>query len=268
MTLEIVDRLQLHPTSALLGCLVWIPIAFWVVGAVHGMVMGDIDALVGILAIFLGMALAILTIAAPDPRLSPFTFAAGLITAIAYVPLREALRRRALAKIDLEQLELTYERLRLRPEDTAALFKMAEMLYLRGLTGQAVALGQNLLPRMPRDLYEDEHRKVFKWSETLTDPNEMRPIPCLSCGRFNPPGIPNCAGCGREHLLDYARGRWLGPGVGKIIALWGVGVLVFAGLPAWAMIPMESNLKIGGFVLLIFLVLYVLIRAFVRSSNS
>lgn len=235
------ERLAADPLGAVAACCIWIPIAAWVVTMIGWLITGEVETLTGICAIGLGLGMGIVAAFPPHPSLSPFLLLAAVATVVFTPLVRASYNRRALAAIDIEQLEKHYEALRLKPDNYGAMIKVAEMLFLRGLPGQAIALGDRALKALPANLFRAEHQMVNAWRLRSQDPNLFKPVACLRCGTLNQPGDLECAQCSFPHVIEMARGKWLGKGtVGQLIAVWVGLVLAFVGIPASAMLASRS----------------------------
>lgn len=176
-------------TPAILGVVAWIFVVIWVLSVGGWTISGDMDGLSGFIAIGIGIGLGFMTISPPVAGYGWVPFAGMVVTMLMYVPIREGVRKRQLFAIDLEQMEKCYENLRTRPQDTYAVMRLAEILYARGLTGQAVALAEGALGGVPKDLYEAEWKQVEDWRRQVRDRSEFRALPCLRCGVMNSPGV-------------------------------------------------------------------------------
>lgn len=255
------ERFASHPLSAVSACIVWIPLAVWIVSVIGWMVTGEVEPLFGFVTLIVGLGLGIVTAFPPDPALSPFIFVAVIVTTVLFPFVRAAVNRHALAAIDIEQMEKYAEALRMKPDNVGAMVKLAELLYKRGFPGQAIALAEKALPSMPPNLFRPEHNMVSAWKMMATSPDMFRPVPCLRCHNPTPPGQLQCSHCGYETVLEMAKGRWLSKGIAsQLMAVW-VGILiVVVGLPlsvrltkdfpVLALVLIAFQLAIGVFVVL------------------
>lgn len=257
-----------NPLVFALGCIVWIPVAIWVISLIGWMISGEVEALYGVPAALLIVVLGFFTTKPPEPWLSPVLFFAIICSGALYPVARLMLNRRAHARIDVELLENLYDTLYDKPGNVGAKFRMAEVLYNRGLIGQAVAIGEDLLTAMPKPMFDAEHRVVAGWKAVAKDPNLFRPLSCPACGMFNAPGTLWCRRCGDPYLIEVARGRWLKPVVfRRFLAAWVAAMIVIVAIPVTLRAPgfpvpltvalIVVEMAIGGVVLY---------RAFVHSS--
>lgn len=205
--------------ASLLGCLVWIPIAIWVVALVHWTVQGDLDIVVLVAGFFAAVALGYTTMNPPDPTWSPILF--GLATgSIAVLPIaRSAFARRAVEAMEVERAEHAYATLRLKPNDLGARMKLARVLFAKGFVGEAIKVAEPALSGMPRHLAADEIREFEAWRYQAKDPALFRGLPCLNCRTMNTPGEIYCSKCGAPFLLDAIRGPFSRGGLGRKVVV-------------------------------------------------
>jgi hypothetical protein len=179
---------------------------------------------------------------------------------------RRQLDRRALATIDVEQIEGAYQMLAERPENASAMFKLAERLYHRGLVAHAVGIGERALSTMPKDLFQQEHRALQLWRKTAPAP---APLPCLRCGQKNAADVVFCERCGGPYLAEYARGRWLGPMIAmRLVAAWAAAMVALVGLPS-TLASIKDPVALVALVVLQVAVVAVLVwRAFLARGAA
>jgi hypothetical protein len=232
-------RFSGDPLMVALGCLVWIPVCIWVISLIGWMVQGDIDFGSGIVGVFMGFALGVLTMSPPKKELTPLLFAAVLLTVVFFPLVRSALNRRSLDKLDIEAMENVYEMLRLRPDNSALQFKLARMLYTKGLRGHALVIGQAAIQHLPRQAFEEEHRTLNGWARTPMPPDMLRPLNCIECSHPNAPGVLFCQRCHSAFLMDHVAGRWVGRGQArKLLSVWAALMAGIVGIPfASSMLP-------------------------------
>ena len=94
------DRIAEHST-ALIGCLAWLPLAVWIMACVHWLIGGDIDVWTGFAGIVLALGLGYEAINPPVPQLAPLTVVAVFITVIMFPFVRTAMDKKALKAIDI-----------------------------------------------------------------------------------------------------------------------------------------------------------------------
>lgn len=233
--------------STLIGCLVWGPIAVWVYGLISWTVMGEIDALFGIVGAMLGIALGAAIMLQPNPQLAPFLVVA-VFTLVAIFPwLRSLAQRRELALIDIEAIERAYEQLMERPDSFGPKLRIARLIYARGLHGHAIVLAEEALKPLPKSLAEDDMRQVRLWKLSAR-PEDFRAIHCVECGRENPPGTLFCSRCRAPILLFHAKGSWTGRRTTrKLLAAWVACMASLVGIPlaATTMPPSASGVVVS-----------------------
>jgi hypothetical protein len=226
------DRIFTEPASFFLGCLVWIPLAIWIISLVRWMIGGEMDVLFGFIGIGVALILGTLAIRPPAPQYSIVTFAAVAGTVVMFPFLRRALNQRSLRSIDMEDLVRAHEMLRLRPDNVSAKFKIARLLYEMGYPGHALRIAENCIATMPQAFFLEEHRVVARWRVTPTHPSAFNPLPCIECGHPNQPGNVNCAACGSPFLLDRLRGKLLPSNLAKkLMMAWAIMVMTLVSLP-------------------------------------
>lgn len=229
----------------------------------HWMILGEIDALFGISSIFLALGLGYVTIKPPVAWLSPVCFFAVILLVIAFPILQRTLQARELAKIDIEKIEDLCENLALRPDNLSAKFRLAEVLWHRGIHAHAVGLAESILPQMNPNLFRSEHQAVSQWRRQLGGSFVPRPVKCLECGHFNPPGDHTCAKCRAPYLLLYARTAWLGPSIGRrILGTWIIAVVVIVGIPSTASLGLPTPVTVSLVIAEMALGLVILLGSF------
>jgi hypothetical protein len=255
------DRIFLEPASFVLGCLIWIPLAIWIVSLMRWMVGGEVDLILGIFGIAMAVLLGYIAINPPAPQYSVFAFVAVAGTVVMFPFVRAAMNRRGLRALDVEDLERAYNAVRTRPDNVAAKFKIARMIYDMGYPGHALRIAENCIATMPQAFFLEEHRLVMRWRNTPTAPRAFDPLPCIECGQSNPPGNVNCSACGAPFLLDRIRGKLLPASLGKrLMAAWIVMVAALAGLPLIA--SFGGLTAVLGIFLLLIISAVVLVIAF------
>lgn len=224
--------------NAFFGCLIWLPLMFWVLSLVHWMIMGDIDGLTGTTGILIGFGLGIVALVPPVAILSPLSFVVVIATMVLYPFVKSALNQVELRSVDVEALQRTYDVLGQRPQNPSARFRLAQYLWKLGNPGHALAIAEEAVKQMPVQHFRDEHRILAAWKQNPLPPDVQRAIACPSCGFANPPGEIFCQGCGAPFLL-HRLDRRLGPGTAgrRMIAAWITMVAVLIGIPATSALP-------------------------------
>lgn len=229
MTMQ--ERLFENPMGFFSGCIVWIPIAIWIVSIIGWMVQGDVEPGPGVLSIAAAFVLGYFAMMPPMPEMAP-VFAVAAFSVIAVFPsMRASLNSRALAQIDIETIEKCYEMLREKPGNVGAQLRLARTLYVRGVRGQAVSIAEETVKNLPRIGFEEEMRQVRQWkANTVKD--DFRPIVCVECGNANEPKRVFCACCNSPFLLDYVKGRWIGrKQARRLLVTWTAMVAALGGIP-------------------------------------
>lgn len=245
--------------AILIGCLVWAPIAVWVYSLISWSIMGEIDALFGIVGAFLGIALGVAIMLQPHPSLAPYLVASVFTLVLVFPYLRSLLTRRELAQIDIESIERAYEQLGERPDGFGPKMRIARLIYGRGLRGHAITLAEEALKPFPRSTVEDDLRQLRIWKASATT-EDFGPIRCLECGKENPVGTLFCRRCHSRILLRYAKGSWSGKrSARKLLSAWIASMAGLVGIPlaAIALPPVGAGaivtILLGGSAILVYL---------------
>lgn len=244
-------------------CLVWIPVTIWVVMLVNWMIVGEIDSMMGLFGICFGLTLGLLSVSPPAPGLGPLFFAAAVVTLLATPIARMTIDRVALASIDVEAIERSYEMLRMRPDNYSAKLRLAKALYNKGLILHAVAIGEEALKVASDVAFSEEKYMLRRWKNQI--PQAVKPtkdIRCINCGTMNEPGLILCKKCGHAHLLSYTKGQFVKPSIAKrLVACWMVAMMAIIGIPL-SVSTMPPVAAVGVIVVLFAFGTYFLVRAF------
>ncbi len=255
------ERLFSEPMSFMFGCLIWIPLAIWIISLMRWMISGEVDLILGLAGMGMAVLLGYIAINPPAPQVSIMAFIAVVGTIIMFPFVSSAMNKRSLKAMDVEDVERAYYALKLRPDNVAAKFKIARMLYDMGYPGHALRIAENCIAAMPQAFFFEEHRLIMRWRNTPTSPRAFDPLPCLDCRHSNPPGDVNCAACGAPFLLDRLKGKVLPSALGKrLMAAWIVMVAALAGLPLIA--SLGGLFAVLGIFILLVITVTVLIVAF------
>ncbi len=242
------ERLFEHPVAFFSGCLIWLPIAIIAYALLAWMIQGDLDPLFGIFGLFVAIALGYFCMVPPRQELAPIIFGVTTLTVVGFPFVRTALNKRDLAQVDMDAMERTYEALGQRPLNPSLRYRLAKLLYSRGLVQEAVAVADRMISSLPNQFFPEEHREFQGWRSALRD----RPQPtflCLSCHYQNAAGEVFCQGCGAPYLLGRARGQWVGPKLLRQgLVVWGASLLVLIGVPV---VTLEIPAPTSGLVVIL-----------------
>ncbi len=255
------DRVAQHST-ALIGCIAWLPLAVWIMACVHWTIGGDIDPLTGFGGIAVAIGLGYEAINPPVPQLAPLTVIAVFITVFMFPFVRTAMDKRALKQIDIDALEKSFGALSLRPDNVMAKLKIARHLWDLGVCGHAIRIVESLLPSMPQNFFSEDIRMLKKWHMMKVEAHYFSPIVCAECHTSNGPGLLFCRQCGAPFLLDFVKGHVVGTRLGKkLIATWISLIAVLIGIPAAkAMPPVPSIIAIVVMMLFAVTIVFVAFR--------
>ncbi len=246
----------------------WAPIAIWVYALISWSVMGEIDALFGVVGAMFGIALGVAIMLQPNPRIAPF-LVTGVFTLVALFPwLRSMTQKRALAMIDIESIERAYEQLQERPDGFGPKLRIARLIHTRGLRGHAIVLAEEALKPFPKSIVEDDLRQVRLWKSGSRQ-EDFAPIDCLDCGKENPVGTLFCSRCRSPILLGYAKGSWTGKKAARrLLASWVASMAGLVGIPlaATTMPPAMSGVVVSLLLLGAVALLFVAFRPEVRRA--
>ncbi len=204
------------------GCLVWIPLAVWIVQVVHWMVMGEFDFLMGILSLFAALLLGFITVRPPYPIMGPITFLFVVALVFIYPSLRGMANQHELRKIDAEQLMRLHQALRVNPTNFGARFRIAELLHDRGMVAQAIAIGHDAIANAPTSAVVREKSLIKSWETRVISPQASRQLQCQQCGELVPLNAVSCLRCGNFYLADYFGGFTSVDGSHRLILAWAV----------------------------------------------
>ncbi len=230
--------------------------ALAIVLLLHKMIDGELPFLPGIAAIFLCVGALGLAVKAPNQIISGVVLVVA-VTLMAFLPFAaEHLERVELRAIHVGRMAKAYAAVGARPDNYAANFELAQLLYAAGFQGQAIALSSSTLEglssqkdevrnRSMRDIFYKEDILLKRWNAQAAS---RKGYACPSCGKANEIGTLFCAGCSRPYLLDIVSGEDLKPRVwGKLVLGFGILVLALPGAVALAL-SFEGALRIGMFV--------------------
>ena len=241
------DRIAQHST-ALIGCLAWLPLAVWIMACVHWMIGGDIDVLTGFGGIAVAVGLGYEAINPPVPQMAPLTVVAVFVTVIMFPFVRSAMDKKALRGIDIDALDKAYSSLSMRPDNVVSKLKIAKILWDLGVCGHAIRIVESQLPSMPQRFFAEDIRMLKRWHMMKLEAKFFAPIVCAECHTSNEGGLLFCRQCGAPFLLDFVKGKVVGTRLGKkLSATWISLIAVLIGIPAAkAMPPIPSIIVIVG----------------------
>lgn len=263
------DRITSNPVAFASGCLIWIPIAIWIVALVNWMIMGEIDFGSGLFGILVAFVLGFLGLNPPDPNLAPLFFIAAIAT-VALAPVtRSALSRSELSALEVEAIGRAYELLATKPDNFGAKFRLARSLYNKGIRAHAIAIANEALKNVPERLFPEEHRLLQQWKARESGHRDtLERIRCFECGVPNFPGVIFCSRCGAPYLLDFAQGKWVkSTTVRRVLAAWVFAILCLVGIPT-AALTLPLFLAIPIIVGLVIIGIMMLVTAFKETSSS
>src|SRR5580658_2640198 len=197
------------PVQLLLGCLIWLPLAVWIISLLHWAIQGDLDFITAIVGIGIAFGLGYTAMKPPIPILAPISCVAVFLTVMCFPMMQHMLVRYQHHGIDVENVEKAYRSLGQRPDNPLAKFKLAESIYRVGLVGHAVALGDVAVAGLPERIATEEYRLLKRWKRVGVPADTLKPIVCVECHTPCQPGWTHCRTCGAMFLLDRARGRVL-----------------------------------------------------------
>ena len=251
----------------LLGCAVWPLLTFGIIWLVGQMVMGEIDALTGLVAILLGVFLGFNIYGNPEPILRGLAAGAIVLTFALWFPARALMERGADRAMLVEQVEMTYDRLNANPNDVVAQFRLARQFETLGHLHFAAALAQRVAPGLPKATFREEHALTARWSQIAANRPVPLPIPCEQCRTPIRPGAIGCPSCGRAFGIDLARGRnGAGRAARKVLAVWAILLAVLIGLPSLA--SYGPAVAVPGAVILLIAAIGVVVVAFRPTSRA
>jgi len=261
------EHLTGSPLAFATGCLVWLPVAIWVLSLVHWLILAEIDILTFFLGLSTAIGLGVMAMNPPDPIIAPLTFVFMVLTVVLYPVVRGAVQRRELRSLDYDSIGRAYELLAENPTNVAARVRLARALYATGRPGHALRIAEEAIARMPHSLFPDEHRMVAQWTLLVQSPDAFAPASCGHCGHPNEAGQVYCSRCGREVFLGpalpiggmIAARRW--------IAAWFAALAALIGVPSAAK-GLPPGAALGAIVGLILIAFFALIWAFRRESAT
>lgn len=222
---------------------------------IYKMVDGDLPVGAGLGAlVMIGLSMA-LAIHPPHPVV-PGVILVLSLTLMAFFPFAEQkLEEFELRAIDAARLSRCFEAVRVRPDNFAAKFDLARLMYAHGFHAQAMQLTGSTLAtlseqvdevrnRSLKDIFHKEQILLTRWQQ---GPQNSQTVKCPGCGAFNRPEALFCTGCSRPYMLDIVQGQEVKPRVwAKLVLAWATLALF---LPAFVAIGMnlEGILRVAAF---------------------
>ncbi|MER3412814.1 MAG: hypothetical protein C4340_05415 [Armatimonadota bacterium] len=239
-----------------------IPVTVWVVWTVRRMIDAEISAVAGFFGI--GGAILLLTLGTWGGYLVGSLVAVAMLASLGVMPfLISKTEERLSREADEYLLEQTFRAYGDNPQNVAATFRIAALLYSYGWRGHAITIAERaasglstevdpVANRSIRDLFRAEIYKLEQWKREAAE-NDFHPVRCMRCGASNPVGTIACVQCQAPVLLDYARTLTLArPFYSRLFLAWSAVAAVIGG-SAIAGLALQGNARyavIFGLVLL------------------
>lgn len=226
------ERLFENPLFFAMGCATWLPLIGLILMIVRGMIMGDLDAAIGVVAAGVCFGLGYLAMFPPHPSAPPIIFTAVLLSLVLLPSANHVAARKLSREIDLDVLEDAYLILGTRPRDAGARFRIAEAVARLGDYPLAAILGEAALTHVPTGLYLEERQMIASWKRYSEGKPVVSSLYCGLCGMQNVPNEFFCAKCGGQLVLNMFRKRWASSQAqAKIVATWLAAVFALVGIP-------------------------------------
>lgn len=258
-----------NPAWFILGCLVWFPVAAWVLSLVHWSISGEVDAWIGVIGSIVAIMLGMATTRPPEPWMSPLFFTAVLGTIAAYPIARNGIQRRAHLAMDLQSMQEAHLALQLRPDNVSAAAKYCELLVQKGYPLFGIAILEHTLTGKPANLFQQELRQLEAYKAMRYPGSFSLSIHCPQCSAPNSPGWITCASCGSAYLVETASGVLLGSKLArKAVLAWCAGVITVVGLPYLSAAPWHWGIRLPLMALVLGLAVFLILSAFVHSMKE
>lgn len=214
---------------------------------IYKMIDGHIHVGIGLASLVI-MALAEALAIRPSHPAIPGVILVVALSLMAFFPFAErTLEDYELRGVDADRLARSFEALRVRPDNYAAKFDLANLLHKHGFVSQAVHVSSTALNEL--DTQRDEvknrsMREVFHREEVLLkrwkqEPQSMEAVKCPNCGTFNRPTELLCTKCAEPYMLHIVRGVQVKPKVmGRLVLAWAVTALF---IPVSVVIGMDLD---------------------------
>lgn len=252
----------LDPITLGTGCLLWVPLAIWIVALTGWMISGEIDPLFGLAGIVLAFMMGYWGVNPPSPVVPPLLLVCATATIILFPMAQFAMNKSQLKEIDVEAVERAYEVLAMRRDNTGAKLRLAKSLYNLGYVKHAIAIADASLRNEDRKVFREEFIQLESWRNRAQSSKapEIQPIVCVHCHLSNQGVALFCDRCGSNLLADYVRGKWLNPGLkSKVLLIWIVLVSGSVAAPALgtSLPPAAAIAAIAALVLVIALFVWI-----------
>jgi hypothetical protein len=243
------------------GLAVLAPAGIWVLFLIQWMVMGEVDGLTGVLGISAAIMLAVGALTLPVEEVKWGCLFLLYATIAVFVPMQEAVRKRGLARIDFEQMESCYDRLRERPQDSYAVFKLAELLVDRGFPSLGLGLMIARLEGEQPAFYEPEFRRV-RVLQSQGIRAATGDISCPRCRNQMHRRLTICSRCEAPIYLLLSRAPMVSAmGGGRTVRLAMLGFVAALAIPLIAMLDAPPLLRAALAVVLMSLGSVAVVRA-------
>ena len=252
--------------QTLFACIVWLMLPGWIVYLVGQMVMGEIDALTGLIVILMCLFVGMNMYGHPEPVVRTLAMIAVVLTVVLWFPARALMDKGADRAMLVNQIEMTYDRLNANPNDVVAQFRLAKQFEQLGRIDFAAALAARVAPNLPRNSYREEHQLTQRW-QAIAAHRSSNPVTCVQCRCPIRPGAIGCPSCGRAFAIDLAEGRnGKGGAARKILAVWAILLAVLIGLPSLA--AYGPAIAIPGAIVLFGAAVTVVVLAFRPAASA
>ncbi|HEY3781761.1 MAG TPA: hypothetical protein VGL56_11795 [Fimbriimonadaceae bacterium] len=209
---------------------------------IYKMVDGELPVGPGLGSLVLIMGILAMTISTQAGFLQGTVFVISLAGLASFSFLAEQFEIAALRKFETEKLIEIYNKYLDRPDNISALFEIAKRLHRQGLKGNAIALTQNALDSLSknldpvsnksfRDTFRNEEYMLKNWQrEAAADPRIMRPMACPNCKTVNPLVNFYCTKCQRPYVMDIAYDKHVKPTIyGKLLVSFAMVATIVVG---------------------------------------
>lgn len=216
-----------------------IPVTVWVVWTVRRMVDAEISSVAGLLGI--AASILLLAIGTWGGFIVGAIIGLAMVASLGAMPLLlSKIDERISREADEHLLEQAFKAYGENPQNVAAQFRIAALLYTYGWRGHAITIAERatsalsdevdpVANRSIRDLFRTEIYKLQEWKREATD-KDFKPLVCVRCQASNPAGTVACVRCGAPVLLDHARMLTLArPFYNRLFLAWSAVAAVISG---------------------------------------